>query len=106
MIQPDQSQQPRLHASLKSEVMRVAKSAIQERLGPAYVADYGLAGCLRDVHKVNDRTLAVHLNSAGNAAAVSAALQRAGYTVSAGIDTDYGVVLMVKDREATRPGCV
>lgn len=106
MSPSDQSRELRMRIPLKSAVVRVAQRAIQERLGTAYVAEYGLVGCLRDVHEVSDRTLAVHLNSAGNAAAVSAALQRAGYVVASGIDTDYGIALMVSGPEATRPKSV
>lgn len=80
------------------QIRRAAERAIRGRLGDAYVAEYGLVGCLRHVHDLDDQTVAVHLNSGGNAAAVVEALIHEGYAVSPGTRPDYGVVLVV-----TRP---
>lgn len=104
MIPSQQSQQPLKIIPLKTAVRSVAQRAIRERLGPAYVAEYGLVGCLRRIHELGDQTVAAHLNSGGNATAVAEALRREGYSVSPGTRPDYGVVLVVTGPGPTRRG--
>ena len=78
-----------------SNVRRIAEEAVRARLGPEYVADYGIGGCVRHVHTRDDELLVIELNSGGNALAVEAALLHSGYDVRHRTPLDYGVSLVV-----------
>ena len=78
-----------------SNVRRIAEHAVRVRLGPEYVADYGIEGCVRHVHAQDDELVVIELNSGGNALAVVAALLRSGYEVRHRTPLDYGVSLVV-----------
>lgn len=78
-----------------SNIYRIAEEAVRVRLGPEYVADYGIEGCVRHVHARADELLVIELNSGGNGLAVEAALLHLGYEVRQGTPLDYGVSLVV-----------